>query len=432
VSAVALLVDRAAPRAGSPGARETPAAAPDPLARAVDRLGLDDEVRRALHEASREVQVQLPVRLADGRLRVFTGYRVQHNGARGPFKGGVRFHPAVDLEEVRVLARLMTWKTALVGIPFGGAKGGVDCAVDELGRADVERVARAYVDKLDAVLGPDRDIPAPDMGTDAQVMAWMMDQYARRHGYAPAVVTGKPVALEGSYGREAATGRGVAYVLAQAARDAGLSLEGARVVVQGFGNVGSWAARLLQERGARLVAASDVHGAVRAPTGLDAWALAAHVAAGGRVAEFDGPGAEPIGADQLLETPCEVFVPAALGGMVHGGNADRLRATIVVEGANAPLTPAADAILAERGTLVVPDVLANAGGVVASYFEWVQNRQHLRWDEAAVNERLRIVLRRAYADVRARADATGLPLRDAAYDLAVERVVEVARARGEL
>jgi glutamate dehydrogenase (NAD(P)+) len=404
----------------------------DPFDRAADRLGLDDATRQVLLRSYREVQVQLPVRGTDGRLRVFTGYRVQHNAARGPFKGGVRLHPTVDLGEVRALARLMTWKTAIVGVPFGGAKGGVDVDPSTLDRRELELLARAYMEKVHAVLGPQRDIPAPDVGADAQVMAWMMDEYARLHGYQPAIVTGKPLTLAGSHGREAATARGLTYLLAEVASDLGLQLDGARVAVQGFGNVGSWAARLLAALGARVVAVSDVHGALRADAGLDPHALAAHLAAGGTLPEFAARGAEPVSAQELLQTPVDVFVPAALGGMIDAANADRLDAQVVIEGANAPLTAEAEAVLAERGTLVVPDVLANAGGVVVSYFEWVQNLQHFRWDEREVNERLRSAMRRAYREVAARAACDARSLRDAAYELAVERVVDAARTRGQL
>ncbi|MDX6697768.1 MAG: glutamate dehydrogenase [Solirubrobacteraceae bacterium] len=396
---------------------------------AADRMELADDLRAVLRSAYREVQVQIPVKLGDGRIHVFSGYRVQHNGARGPYKGGVRFHPEVDLDEVRALASLMTWKTAIVNIPFGGAKGGVNCNPRELELDELQRITRSFMDKIEKVLGPSRDIPAPDVGTNAQVMAWMMDEYGKLHGHTPACVTGKPIALEGSHGREAATGRGVVYMYREAAPALGISPGDTRFVVQGYGNVGSWAARIMQQLGAKLVGASDADGAIRSDAGIDANALAEHVAQGGSVPEFEG--AEAIGPDELLEIECEVFIPAALGGMIHEGNADRLAARLVIEGANSPTTPAADEILIERGVTVVPDVMANAGGVVVSYFEWVQNLQHFRWDEREVNEKLGNVMRRAYREVAGRAkDAEPVPLRVAAFETGIERVLEAARTRG--
>ncbi|HVE69029.1 MAG TPA: Glu/Leu/Phe/Val dehydrogenase dimerization domain-containing protein [Solirubrobacteraceae bacterium] len=396
---------------------------------AADRLDLADDLRSVLRSAYREVQVQIPIKLSDGRIHVFSGYRVQHNGARGPYKGGVRFHPEVDLDEVRALAALMTWKTAIVNIPFGGAKGGVNCSTRELERSEVQKIARSFMDKIEKVLGPSRDIPAPDVGTDAQVMAWMMDEYGKLHGHTPACVTGKPIALEGSHGREAATGRGVVYMYREAAPALGLSPSETRFVVQGYGNVGSWAARIMQQLGCKLVGASDADGAIRNDAGIDANALADHVAEGGSVPSFEG--AEAISADELLEVECEVFIPAALGGMIHEGNADRLAARVLIEGANSPTTPAADEILHDRGVYVIPDVMANAGGVVVSYFEWVQNLQHFRWDEREVNDKLGSIMRRAYREVVARAkEDDGVSLRVAAFQTGIERVLEAARTRG--
>src|SRR2546421_6960395 len=282
---------------------------------ATERLGIPDDIATVIGTSYREVQVQIPIRLEDGKIHVFSGYRVQHNGARGQYKGGVRFHPEVDLDEVRALASLMTWKTAIAGIPFGGAKGGVNCSVDVCRPEDLEKIARSFMGKIVKVLGPQRDIPAPDVGTNAQTMAWMMDEYGRFHGHTPACVTGKPIALEGSFGREAATGRGVAYMYEQAAEELGLAPEDTRVVVQGYGNVGSWAARILQDMGCTLVAASDAEGAIRSDAGIDAHALAEHVLEADTVVGFEG--AEPISAEELLEVECELFVPAALGGSVH-------------------------------------------------------------------------------------------------------------------
>jgi glutamate dehydrogenase (NAD(P)+) len=395
---------------------------------AAERLGLADDIAAVLRSSYREVQVQVPVKLADGKIHVFSGYRVQHNGARGPYKGGVRYHPEVELDEVRALAELMTWKTAIVGLPFGGAKGGVNVDPKKLESHELQSITRSFMDKIEKVLGPTRDIPAPDVGTDAQVMAWMMDEYGKLHGHTPACVTGKPIALQGSFGREAATGRGVVTMFREAAPLLDLSPSDTRFVVQGFGNVGSWAARIMEELDAKMVGASDASGAVRSDEGIDAAALAAHVRQGGTLPDFDG--VEEIDPDELLEVECEVFIPAALGGMLHKQNAHRLNTRMVVEGANSPTTPAADDILRDKDILVVPDVMANAGGVVVSYFEWVQNLQHLRWDEREVNDRLGRIMRKAFREVSDRAGADEVPLRTAAYQLGIERVVDAARTRG--
>jgi len=396
---------------------------------AAGRLGLPDDVAAVLRSSYREVQVQVPVRLSDGKIHVFSGYRVQHNGARGPYKGGIRFHPEVDLDEVRALAELMTWKTAVVNIPYGGAKGGVNCDPSKLERAELQSIARSFMDKIEKVLGPQRDIPAPDVGTNAQVMAWLMDEYGKLHGHTPACVTGKPIALEGSFGREAATGRGVVQVFTEAAPELDIDPSRATFVVQGFGNVGSWAARLMQDMGARMVGVADANGAIAGGDGIDADKLAEHVREGGSVADFDG-GAEEIDPEDLVALECDVFIPAALGGMIHADNADRMRCRMMVEGANSPTTPKADAILTDRGVTIVPDVLANAGGVVVSYFEWVQNLQHFRWSEDEVNEKLGEIMRRAYREVSDRAHENGTPMRPAAYELGIERVVEAASTRG--
>jgi glutamate dehydrogenase (NAD(P)+) len=396
---------------------------------AADRLGVPDDLRAVLRSAYREVQVQIPVRLSDGKVHVFSGYRVQHNGARGPYKGGIRYHPEVDLDEVRALASLMTWKTAIAGIPFGGAKGGVNCPAGDLERSELQQITRSFMNKIEKVLGPNRDIPAPDVNTNAQVMAWMMDEYGKLHGHTPACVTGKPIALEGSFGREAATGRGLVYLYREAAPSLGLSPKDTRFVVQGYGNVGSWAARIMQQLGCRLVGASDAHGALAHEGGIDADALAAHVAEGGRVADFEG--GDEITPEELLALECEVFIPAALGGMIHAGNADLLNCRAIIEGANSPTTPKADDILTEKGVFIVPDVMANAGGVVVSYFEWVQNLQHFRWDEREVNDKLGTIMRRAYREVVARTkEEPGLSLRVAGYQTGIERVLEAARTRG--
>ncbi len=395
---------------------------------AAERLEMPDEVAAVLKSSYREVQVQIPIVRDDGELQVFSGYRVQHNGARGPYKGGVRFHPEVDLDEIRALASLMTWKTAIAGIPYGGAKGGVNCPADDMSDRELEHVARSFMDKIEKVLGPNRDIPAPDVNTNAQTMAWMMDEYGKLHGYTPACVTGKPISLEGSYGRESATGRGLVYMFEEAAEEFGLDPAEVRFVVQGFGNVGSWAARLLQEHGATMIGASDVDGAIHSDGGIDAEKLVEHVNEGGALTEFDG--VDRVSHDDLMQCDCDVLIPAALGGMLHERNADHVSAKLVLEGANSPTTPKADQILADNGVHVIPDVMANAGGVVVSYFEWVQNMQHMRWDEDDVNQRLRKVMRRAYGDVKQKAEDRDIPMRPAAYELGIERVLDASRTRG--
>jgi len=396
---------------------------------AADRLDLPEDVRAVLRSSYREVQVQIPIRLADGHTQVYSGYRVQHNGARGPYKGGIRYHPEVDLDEVRALATLMSWKTAIAGIPFGGAKGGVNVDTTQLSTAELQKVTRSFIDKIEKVLGPTRDIVAPDVGTNAQTMAWMMDEYGKLHGHTPAIVTGKPIALEGSYGREAATGRGVVYMYREAAPALGLAPAETRVVVQGFGNVGAWAARIIAQLGCTVIAVSDASGAVHCEAGLDPHALHDYVREGGKLPEYDTDGAHAISPEDLLGVECEVLIPAALGGMIHAENAGDIRARMIIEGANSPTTPQADEILSEAGVLVIPDVMANAGGVIVSYFEWVQNLQHFRWDEREVNDKLGTAMRRSYREVTARAREDA-PLRVAAYETGIERVVEAARIRG--
>jgi glutamate dehydrogenase (NAD(P)+) len=397
---------------------------------AADRLGIEPDLRAVLSSAYREVQVQIPVRCLDGKIHVFSGYRVQHNGARGPYKGGVRYHEEVDLDEVRALASLMTWKTAITGIPFGGAKGGINCPAEKLSQEELQRITRSFIDKIVKVLGPTRDIPAPDVNTNAQVMAWMMDEYGKLHGHTPAIVTGKPISLGGSIGRAEATGRGVVYMFREAARSLGLRPDETRVVVQGFGNVGSWASRIICALGCKLVGVSDVHGAIHSQQGIDPEELFAHISDGGKLREYAGPGVEAITAEQLMQLDCDVLIPAALGGTIHAKNADAIRARLIIEGANSPTTPAADEILGDKGTFVVPDVLANAGGVVVSYFEWVQNLQHFSWGEREVNDKLGTILRRAYREVSGRATAEQVPMRVAAYELGIERVLEAATDRG--
>ena len=298
----------------------------------------------------------------------------------------------------------------------------------DLDQAELQRIARSFMDKIEKVLGPTRDIPAPDIGTNAQTMAWFMDEYGKLHGHTPAIVTGKPISLEGSFGREAATGRGCVYMFREAAPHLGMTPSETTFAVQGYGNVGSWAARIMQQLGAKMVAVSDAHGAVRSDAGIDANELYRHISEGGLITEFDG--VETIDPDDLVEVPCDVFLPAALGGMIHESNADRMQCRVLIEGANSPTTPAADEILRGKDVYIIPDVMANAGGVVASYFEWVQNLQHFRWEEREVNDRLGTVMRRAFRDVSGRAKEEGLDLREAAYLIGLERVVEAAKTRG--
>jgi glutamate dehydrogenase (NAD(P)+) len=394
---------------------------------AAERLGLPDDLAAVLRSSYREVQIQVPIRRKDGKIHVYSGYRVQHNGARGPYKGGVRYHPDVELDEVRALAMLMTWKTGIVGIPYGGAKGGINCPPD-LDEQELEDVTRQFIQKIDRMIGPMRDIPAPDVNTNAQVMAWMMDEYGKLHGHNPAIVTGKPIELGGSYGREAATGRGLTYALREAAPQIGVRVPDMRIAIQGFGNVGSWAGRILSELGAKIIAVQDQDGEIRNDAGIDVEALTTHLREGRHIEEFAG--AEPVLAEDFMATPTDVFIPAALGGMVHADNAHLLNTKMVVEGANSPTTHRADRILTDKGVLIIPDVLANAGGVVVSYFEWVQNLQHFRWDEREVNDKLGTIMRRAFREVNERAEAEGVPLRIAAYMIGIERVVEAAKTRG--
>ncbi len=396
----------------------------------VDRL--DDAAIAVLAGTFRELRVQVAFRRDDGRMDIAYGYRVQHNGARGPYKGGIRYHPTADLEEVRALASLMTWKTALVDVPFGGAKGGVQIDATTLSRGELERVTRRYADQIGHIIGPTRDIPAPDMNTNAQVMSWILDQYGRKHGHTTQIVTGKPVALGGSLGREEATGRGCVVVMEEAVGELELGPpEDVRVAIQGFGNVGSWAAKIAEDRGYRVVAVSDVRGGIYAPTGLKIDEVVRHVAETGSVVEL--PGTDPIDNEALLELDVEVLMPAALGEVITDANVDAVTAPLIIEAANHPVTPQADAALNERGTLIVPDILANAGGVTVSYFEWVQNNQEIRWEHEDVNRRLELKLQRAYRECREfQASHKDLSFREAAFSLAVDRVVEAATLRGYL
>lgn len=390
-------------------------------------LGLSEDLYELLKTPYRELHVQIPVRMDSGKLQVFKGYRIQHNAVRGPYKGGVRYHHDVDRDEVLSLAMLMTWKTAVVNLPYGGAKGGVQCDPRTLSRAELRQITRGYIQKIDHIIGPQRDIPAPDVNTNETTMAWMMDEYGKLHGYTPAIVTGKPVELGGSYGRREATGRGVALVTREACGVRGVDLVNARVVVQGFGNVGSYGAQILSDMGAEVIAASDIGGLVYNPKGLDIAKLRAHVAERGSVAGFAGGEALP--GDAVFDIESDIFVPAALGEVINEDTAKRLKTKIVAEGANNPCTQAGDQILNQRGITVIPDILCNAGGVTVSYFEWVQNLQSYRWTEARVNAELEHVLVDAFRDVNARAVKHGVSLRTGAWLLAIERVAAATKLR---
>ena len=399
------------------------------LAQAVETLGLGPGVFAMLAAPRREISVSIPLRRDGGTTEVLRGYRVQHNYSRGPGKGGVRFDARVDIDEVRALAMWMTWKCALLDVPYGGAKGGVRVDPRDYSTAELERITRRYTSEIAPLIGPDNDIPAPDIGTDEQTMAWMMDTYSVGQGHTVlGVVTGKPIALGGSQGRAAATSRGVVSIAVEALRHAGIAVVGARAAVQGFGKVGRGGARFLAEEGVRVVAVSDVYGAVLDRAGLDIPALERHVDETGSVVGF--PGATPIDGEDVLTADVDLLVPAAVEGVVHAGNADRVRARVVVEGANGPLTAEADRILEARDVLVVPDILANAGGVVVSYFEWVQANQSYWWSEAEVNERLVDRMTRAWKDVLHYAAERRLTLRLAATCMAVERVYRAHELRG--
>ena len=391
-------------------------------------IGLRKDVEKELLTPHREVRVECNIRMDDGSIGTFVGYRVQHDNARGPFKGGLRYHPEVDSNEVNALASLMTWKTAVVDVPFGGGKGGISVDPKLLSAAELQRLTRKFVDGIHDMIGPKVDIPAPDMNTNPQIMAWFMDQYAQHHGFEPAVVTGKPVDLFGSLGRDAATGRGCMITAEAWLRERGRTLAGTSFAVQGFGNVGSWAAKLLHAAGGKIVALSDVTGGIRNDAGLDVPRVVEHVGKTGGVKGFDG--AIAVTNEELLTGACEVLVPAALGGVITKEVASAIRAELVVEGANGPTLPDADDVLKQRKISVIPDILANAGGVTVSYFEWVQNIQQFRWDEERVNAELVKTMLRAYDAVSKRAKSTALDLRTAAFVVAIERVAAATELRG--
>ena len=396
---------------------------------AADRLGLSQAMRAILRKPKRELIVNFPVRMDDGDVEMFTGYRVQHNINRGPAKGGIRFSPEVSLDEVRALAMWMTWKCAVVGIPFGGAKGGVICDPHKLSRGELERLSRRYATEISILMGPNSDIPAPDMNTNPQIMGWMMDTFSMHQGYSvPAVITGKPLAIGGSEGRLEATARGVQFVTRDAMADLGMKPDECTAVVQGFGNVGSISARLLHELGCKVVGLSDIKGGVYNSRGIDVHQALRHSKEHGTLKGL--PNTESLTNPELLTLPCDVLVPAALENQLTERNASQVKARLIIEAANGPTTPEADHIFNDRGITVVPDILANAGGVTVSYFEWVQDLQRFFWAEHEINDRLESIMTRSYRAVRNKAQEQETNLRMGAYLLAVARVAEATEIRG--
>jgi glutamate dehydrogenase (NAD(P)+) len=396
---------------------------------ASNKMELDENLRRVLRVCQRQYTVNFPVQMDDGSVRIFEGHRVQHNIVRGPAKGGIRYHLSVNLDEVKALAMWMTWKCAVVGIPFGGAKGGVTVDPKQLSMREVENLTRRFTSEISVLIGPHKDIPAPDVNTNAQTMAWIMDTYSMQMGYSvPGVVTGKPLNLGGSEGRVEATGRGVVYTAIAAAKRIGLNLNGARVVVQGFGNVGSIAAKLIAEEGATVVAVSDVTGGYYNPKGLDIPAMIRYNRSNGSLLDY--PEAQPMTNAELLVLPCEVLIPAALESQLTEENAPEIKARLIVEGANGPTTPEADRVLLDRGITLVPDILANAGGVTVSYFEWVQALQAFAWTEQEVNSRLKYIMDKAFAATVATADKHRVDLRTGALITAIGLVADAVTVRG--
>ena len=396
---------------------------------AADKLNLSEDMREILRQPKRELTVNFPVRLDSGRIKTFTGYRVQHNVNRGPAKGGIRYGPDVTLDEVKALAMWMAWKTAVVGIPFGGAKGGVICDPKTMSPAELERLTRRYATEISIIIGPRSDIPAPDVNTNSQIMAWIMDTYSMHEGFSsPAVVTGKPLSIGGSEGRNDATATGVLFVTRQAAKRIGMPLQGAHVSVQGFGNAGSIAARLFHNEGCKIVAVSDTRGGIYNESGLDPSSVLRHKQERGSVVGF--PRAQTIGAHEVLEVPCDILIPAATEGVITAANADRVLARIVAEAANGPTTPEADDILLKKNVVVIPDILANAGGVTVSYFEWVQDLQSFFWSVEEITQKLEVIMNRAFAAVAEKADQYACSMRLAASMLAISRVAEATQVRG--
>jgi glutamate dehydrogenase (NAD(P)+) len=392
-------------------------------------MQLDPNILEVLRHPRRTLEVAVPTRMDDGSIRVFKGYRVHHNTSRGPSKGGIRYHPNVSIDEVKALAMWMTWKCAVVGIPFGGAKGGVVCDPRSLSEGELQRMTRRFASELVPLMGPERDIPAPDMGTNEQIMAWFMDTYSTREGYSvPGVVTGKPLAIGGSAGRTQATARGVTFITLATLKHLGMSVEDSRVIVQGFGNVGGGTVQLLHDAGCIVVGVSDVQGGVYNENGLTPQGLRAHQQKTGSIVGFEG--GQDVTNEELLVQGCDVLIPAAIEGVLTGDNADDVKASVIVEAANGPTTSDADDIFKDRGIPVVPDILANAGGVTVSYFEWVQDLQAYSWSEDEVNDRLRTIMEKSYVDVLSLAEEKKTRMRTAATMLGVARVAEAHATRG--
>lgn len=396
--------------------------------RAADKLGLDESIRRLLKMARRELTVQVPVEMDDGRLETLVGYRVQHNNARGPMKGGLRYHWDVDLDEVRALASLMTWKTALVNIPYGGAKGGICVDPRELSRKELQRVTRKFVDQIHEVIGPDVDIPAPDMGTNGEIMSWIRNQWEKYHGFNPACITGKPVEDYGARGREEATGRGCGILAFKLLKRLGRKTNDCRVAIQGFGNVGSHAAKFMHESEFKIVAVSDISGGYYNPAGLDIPGMLQHTMKYGSLKGYSE--AESVSNEQLMGLDVEMLVPSAIGNVIREDNVDNIKAKFIIEGANNPVHPVADQVLYDNGVVVLPDILANAGGVTVSYFEWVMNRQYYSWDLNRVRAQLDSVLSAAFEDVWQEANTHNVSLRTAAFMIAIARVKRAAELGG--
>jgi glutamate dehydrogenase/leucine dehydrogenase len=403
-------------------------ASDDQFNRAADLIGLDETIRTSLNVPDRELMVEVPLRKDDGTIESFRGYRVQHNNSRGPFKGGIRYHEEVDLDEVRSLAALMTWKTALVDIPYGGGKGGISVNPSTLSELELERLSRRFFRAINPIIGVNRDIPAPDVNTNPQIMAWFMDEYGMINGHTPGIVTGKPIELGGSLGRNAATGKGTAIIARETAKLLNMDLEGASVVIQGFGNVGSFAGRFLNEMGSKIIAVSDVNGGLYDPDGLDITSLIDYNNKNGTIKGFSQ--GDSVSNEDILNIECDFLIPAALGGVIHKMNVEKLNCRVIIEAANGPVTPPADDILFKKGVYVVPDILTNAGGVTVSYFEWVQNLQQFQWTEEEVNDKLENKMVAAFNEVSSMMKSKKTSMRMAAFAVAIDRVAKSFELRG--
>lgn len=403
-------------------------ASDDQFNRAADLIGLDETIRTSLNVPDRELMVEVPLRKDDGTIESFRGYRVQHNNSRGPFKGGIRYHEEVDLDEVRSLAALMTWKTALVDIPYGGGKGGISVNPSTLSELELERLSRRFFRAINPIIGVNRDIPAPDVNTNPQIMAWFMDEYGMINGHTPGIVTGKPIELGGSLGRNAATGKGTAIIARETANLLNMDLEGASAVIQGFGNVGSFAGRFLNEMGSKIIAVSDVNGGLYDPDGLDITSLIEYNNKNGTIKGFSQ--GDLVSNEDILNIECDFLIPAALGGVIHKMNVEKLNCRVIIEAANGPVTPPADDILFKKGVYVVPDILTNAGGVTVSYFEWVQNLQQFQWTEDEVNTKLESKMVAAFKEVGNMMKLKDTSMRMAAFAVAIDRVANSFELRG--